>query len=57
MTSSDYMEAFDRLLQLNLQPVQEREIIRIILVCAGRVGQKGEIECRKSSTIRIMGIC
>ena len=57
MTSSDYMEAFDRLLQLNLQSVQEREIIRIILVCAGRVGQRGEIECRKSSTTRIMAIC
>lgn len=31
------MEAFDRLLQLNLQNVQEREIVRIILLCAGRV--------------------
>lgn len=31
------METFDRLLQLNLQSVQEREIIRIILVCAARV--------------------
>ena len=37
MTSEDYMEAFDRLLQLNLQSVQEREIIRIILICAARV--------------------
>ena len=57
MTSSDYMEAFDRLLQLNLQSVQEREIIRIILVCAGRVGQKRGLECRKSSTIRTTAIC
>ena len=38
VTGSDYMETFDRLLQLNLQSVQEREIVRIILVCAGRVG-------------------
>ena len=37
VTGSDYMETFDRLLQLNLQSVQEREIIRIILVCAARV--------------------
>ena len=37
VTGSDYMETFDRLLQLNLQSVQEREIVRIILVCAGRV--------------------
>ena len=38
VTGSDYMETFDRLLQLNLQSVQEREIVRILLVCAGRVG-------------------
>ena len=38
VTSSDYMEAFDRLLQLNLQNIQEREIVKIILLCAGRVG-------------------
>ena len=37
VTGSDYMETFDRLLQLNLQSGQEREIIRIILVCAARV--------------------
>lgn len=37
VTGSDYMETFDRLLQLNLQSVQEREIVHIILVCAGRV--------------------
>lgn len=37
VSSSDYMEAFDRLLQLNLQSIQEREIVRIILLCAGRV--------------------
>lgn len=51
------MEAFDRLLQLNLQPVQEREIIRIILLCAGRVGQQSGFHCRRSSTTRIMAIC
>lgn len=37
VTGSDYMETFDRLLQLNLQSVQEREIIRVILLCVARV--------------------
>lgn len=30
------METFDKLLKLNLPSVQEREIIRIILVCVAR---------------------
>ena len=37
ITGTDYMQTFDRLLQLNLQGIQEREIIRVIMVCAGRV--------------------
>jgi singapore isolate B (sub-type 7) whole genome shotgun sequence assembly, scaffold_1 len=57
ITGSDYMETFDKLLQLNLQSVQEREIIRIILVCAARVGEWRGSKCRKSSTIRIIATC
>ena len=57
ITGSDYMETFDKLLQLNLQSVQEREIIRIILVCAARVGEWRGGKCRKSSTIRIIATC
>lgn len=37
ITGSDYMETFDKLLKLNLPSVQEREIIRIVLVCVARV--------------------
>lgn len=33
----DYIDAFERLLKLNLTEVQEREIARVILHCAGNV--------------------
>ncbi|RUS18583.1 hypothetical protein BC937DRAFT_88599 [Endogone sp. FLAS-F59071] len=35
MSSEDYIDAFERLLKLNLTEVQEREIARVILHCAG----------------------
>ena len=57
ITGSDYMETFDKLLQLNLQSVQEREIIRIILVCVARVGVRSGRDRRKSSTTRTTAIC
>ncbi|GBM40635.1 Nucleolar MIF4G domain-containing protein 1 [Araneus ventricosus] len=34
MTSEDYMDAFEKLLKLNLKNQQEREIIHVILHCA-----------------------
>lgn len=57
VSSADYMEAFDRLLQLNLQSVQEREIIKIILLCAGRVGIMCVVDCRKNNSILITACC
>lgn len=57
ITGSDYMETFDKLLQLNLQSVQEREIIRIILVCVARVGAWRGSDRRRSSTIRTTATC
>eukprot|EP01095_Lingulamoeba_sp_RSL-Kostka_P010684 TRINITY_DN3894_c0_g1_i1.p1 TRINITY_DN3894_c0_g1~~TRINITY_DN3894_c0_g1_i1.p1 ORF type:complete len:218 (+),score=36.91 TRINITY_DN3894_c0_g1_i1:230-883(+) len=33
MTSDDYMDAFEKLLKLNLKGKQEREIIKVILQC------------------------
>ncbi|KAF9972071.1 suppressor of glycerol defect [Actinomortierella ambigua] len=35
MSSEDYLDAFERLLKLNLREVQQREIVRVILHCAG----------------------
>ncbi|KAK3819801.1 MAG: hypothetical protein J3Q66DRAFT_297038 [Benniella sp.] len=35
MSSEDYMDAFERLLRLNLKEVQQREIVRVLLHCAG----------------------
>jgi len=35
MSSEDYVDAFDRLLKLNLTEVQGREIVRILLHCCG----------------------
>jgi nucleolar MIF4G domain-containing protein 1 len=35
MGSSDCLEAFERLLRLGLKPVQEREIVRVIVHCCG----------------------
>jgi len=37
MSSEDYMDAFERLLRLNLKEVQQREIVRVLLHCAGNV--------------------
>ncbi|PKC09751.1 hypothetical protein RhiirA5_356315 [Rhizophagus irregularis] len=35
MSSEDYVDAFERLLKLNLKEVQEREIPRVLLHCCG----------------------
>ncbi|KAF9162174.1 suppressor of glycerol defect [Mortierella sp. AD010] len=35
MSSEDYIDAFERLIKLNLKEVQQREIIRVLLHCAG----------------------
>eukprot|EP00941_MAST-03F_sp_MAST-3F-sp1_P006099 g6099.t1 len=35
MGSGDYLDAFERLLRLNLKPIQEREIVRVITHCCG----------------------
>ncbi|KAF9918061.1 suppressor of glycerol defect [Lobosporangium transversale] len=35
MSSEDYVDAFERLIKLNLKEVQQREIVRILLHCAG----------------------
>lgn len=35
MSSEDYIDAFERLLKLNLKEVQQREIVRVLLHCAG----------------------
>ncbi|CAI2167825.1 11174_t:CDS:10 [Funneliformis geosporum] len=35
MSSEDYIDAFERLLKLNLKEVQEREIPRVLLLCCG----------------------
>jgi len=37
MSSEDYIDAFERLIKLNLKEVQQREIVRVILHCAGNV--------------------
>ncbi|KAF9306272.1 suppressor of glycerol defect [Mortierella antarctica] len=35
MSSEDYIDAFERLIKLNLKEVQQREIVRVLLHCAG----------------------
>ncbi|KAF9137711.1 suppressor of glycerol defect [Mortierella sp. GBA39] len=35
MSSEDYIDAFERLIKLNLKEVQQREIVRVVLHCAG----------------------
>ncbi|KAF9414064.1 suppressor of glycerol defect [Podila epigama] len=35
MSSEDYLDAFERLIKLNLKEVQQREIVRVLLHCAG----------------------
>lgn len=37
MSSEDYIDAFERLIKLNLKEVQQREIVRVLLHCAGNV--------------------
>jgi len=37
LSSEDYVDAFERLMKLNLKDVQEREIPRVILHCCGNV--------------------
>ena len=37
LSSEDYVDAFERLIKLNLKDVQEREIPRVILHCCGNV--------------------
>ena len=39
MSSDDYVDACDRLAQLNLTEIQQREIIRVLLHCCGNVRQ------------------
>ena len=36
MTATDYEDAFERLMRLNLTDQQEREIIRVLVDCAGQ---------------------
>ena len=38
MSSDDYVDACERLGQLNLTEVQQREIVRVLLHCCGNVG-------------------
>ncbi|KAI8605574.1 hypothetical protein EDD21DRAFT_316239 [Dissophora ornata] len=35
MSSEDYIDAFERLIKLNLKEVQQREIVRVLLHCSG----------------------
>lgn len=35
MSGADYLDAFERLLKLNLNPKQSREVPRVLLECAG----------------------
>ncbi|KAF9919027.1 suppressor of glycerol defect [Linnemannia zychae] len=35
MSSEDYIDAFERLIKLSLKEVQQREIVRVLLHCAG----------------------
>ena len=35
MSGTDYLDAFERLVKLNLNPKQSREIARVVLECAG----------------------
>ena len=37
MSSEDYVDACERLGQLNLTEVQQREIVRVLLHCCGNV--------------------
>lgn len=41
MSSEDYIDAFERLIKLNLKEVQQREIVRVLLHCAGNVSSFG----------------
>jgi nucleolar MIF4G domain-containing protein 1 len=36
MTASDYQDAFERLMRLNLTDQQEREVVRVLIDCAGQ---------------------
>ena len=36
MTASDYQDAFERLMRLNLTDQQEREVVRVLVDCAGQ---------------------
>jgi MA3 domain len=36
-TGQDYVDACERLAQLNLTEVQQREVVRVIVTCCGNV--------------------
>ena len=48
----DYVDACERLSQLNLTDVQQREIIRVVLHCCGQVRYSGLTKCSFSSLCR-----
>ena len=37
-TEQDYVDACERLAQLNLTEVQQREVVRVLVSCCGNVG-------------------
>jgi MA3 domain len=37
-TRQDYVDACERLAQLNLTEVQQREVVRVVVNCCGNVG-------------------
>ncbi|CAG8609422.1 5922_t:CDS:10, partial [Paraglomus occultum] len=51
LSSEDYVDAFERLMKLNLKDVQEREIPRVVLHCCGNCGETdvGGMELLKKS--------